>query len=285
MIPKLKFGRTGHISSRILFGSYALSKATQEEANQVLNLLLKNEINHIDTAPRYGKAEKLIGPWMEKHRKDFFLATKTRNRGYEGAWQDLHNSLEILKVDYIDLWQMHGLTNPQGQEKAMGPEGALQAFKEARDQGLVCFLGVTGHGNLTPMMHKKSLEYFDFDTVLLPYNYLLMKDKKYSTTFNELVEICQERNVAIQTIKSVAARNWEGQVKDYNTYFYEPIVNQEAIDKAVHWAMGFENSFVISAGDMQILPKMLEAANRYKKTPTDEIMNELVEEHNIKKIF
>ena len=79
----------------------------------------------------YGNAEKCIGPWMEQHRQDFFLATKTRKRSYQGAWKDLQQSLNLLRVDYIDLWQLHGLTNPVGWEKAMGPGGALEAFIEA----------------------------------------------------------------------------------------------------------------------------------------------------------
>ena len=147
MIPKNQFGRTEHASSRIIFGSYALSKATQVEADNVLRLLLEYGINHIDTAPMYGNAEERIGPWMEKHRDDFFLATKTRSRQYKGAWKDLQRSLSRLRVDTIDLWQMHGLTNPVGWEKAMSPGGALEAFVEARDKGLVRFLGVTGHGS------------------------------------------------------------------------------------------------------------------------------------------
>ena len=234
MIPKIQFGRTGHTSSKIIFGAYALSKATQEESDEILNLLLEYGINHIDTAPMYGNAEERIGPWMEKHRDNFFLATKTRSRQYDGAWKDLQNSLSRLRVDTIDLWQMHGLTNPVGWEKAMSPGGTLEAFIEARDKGLVRYLGITGHGSKVPKVHLQSLERFDFDSVLLPYNYLQMQNSRYSTNFNELTKLCRERNIAIQTIKSVARRPWEDQPRNYNTYFYEPLETQEAIDKAVH---------------------------------------------------
>ena len=98
MIHKQPFGRTGHASSRVIFGGYALSKATQSEADNVLEMLLSYGINHIDTAPMYGNAEKRIGPWMEKHRDEFFLATKTRSRTYQGAWRNLERSLERLRV-------------------------------------------------------------------------------------------------------------------------------------------------------------------------------------------
>jgi aryl-alcohol dehydrogenase-like predicted oxidoreductase len=285
MIPKLPFGRTGHISTQVIFGAYALSNATQADADQVLELLLEYGVNHIDTAPMYGNAEKCIGSWMRKHRNDFFIATKSRSRTYTGAWKDLQQSLSRLKVDYIDLWQMHGLTNSAGWEKAMGPGGALDAFIEARDKGLVRFLGVTGHGGKVPVMHKQSLERFDFDAVMLPYSYWQMQDASYATHFTELLEFSRERNVAVQTIKSVARRPWKEQTKTYNTYFYEPLDTQDAIEQAVHWAMGLSDSFVITAGDMRLLPKMLEAADCYDERPFNEKMRAIMDKFDVQPIF
>jgi len=285
MISKQPFGRTGHTSTRALFGAYALSKATQTDAAHVLDMLMEYGVNHIDTAPMYGNAEKCIGQWLEKHRGDFFIATKTRKRAYQGAWDDLRRSLDRLRVDYVDLWQMHGLTNPAGWEKAMGPGGALEAFIEARDKGLVRFLGVTGHGSKAPAMHKQSLERFDFDTVLLPYSYWLMQRPRYAADFDALVGLCRKRNVAIQTIKSIARRPWDDQPKMYNTYFYEPLETQDAIDKSVQWALGLMDSFLITAGDMQLLPKMLEAASRFEKRPSEPEMSAMVDEFDIQPIF
>ncbi len=285
MIPRLEFGRTGHRSTRVIFGSWALSKATQAEADSALSLLQEYGVNHIDTAPMYGNAEKLIGPWLAKHRERFFIATKTRSRSRQQALGDLQRSLERLRVGYIDLWQMHGLTSPAGWEEVMGPGGTLEAFVEARDKGLVRFLGVTGHTNQVPAMHKRSLERFDFDSVLLPYNYLLMQNPRYAADFSELMKLCRERNVAVQTIKSVARRPWWSRPKTYNTYFYEPLETQDAIDKAVHWALGFPNSFVITVGDLQILPKVLDAANRFEKRPSDEEMRAIVDEFDMQPMF
>ncbi len=284
MILKNQFGRTGHASTRIIFGGYALSKATQAEADRILDMLLECGINHIDTAPMYGNAEKCIGSWMEQHRDDFFIATKSRNRSYEGAWKNLQSSLSQLKVDYIDLWQMHGLTNPVSWEKVMAPGGALEAFIEARDKGLVRFLGITGHGNKVPAVHKRSLERFDFDTVLLPYNYLLMQNPRYAADFNELVGCCRERNVAVQTIKSIVRRPWGIRSKTHNTFFYEPLDSQIAIDRSVQWALGLPNSFLITAGDMQILPKMLDAADRFEKRPSGTEMRSLIDEYDMQEI-
>ena len=284
MIHKQSFGRTKHKSTRIIFGSYALSKATQTEANHILGLLLENGVNHIDTAASYGNAEERIGPWMQEHRDDFFLATKSRSRSYEGAWKDLQRSLSRLKVDQIDLWQMHGLTNPVSWEKVMSPGGALEAFIEAREKGLVRFLGVTGHGHKVPAMHLQSLERFDFDSVLLPYNYLQMQRPRYATDFNQLAELCKKRNIAVQTIKSIVRRPWGTSPQTHNTFFYEPLVTQDSIDRAVHWSLGLSESFVVTAGDIRLLPMMLDAAARFEKRPSDREMNTLVDEFNMKTI-
>jgi aryl-alcohol dehydrogenase-like predicted oxidoreductase len=233
----------------------------------------------------YGKSEERIGPWMEDHREDFFLATKTRSRTYDGAWANLERSLENLRVDYVDLWQMHGLTNPAGWERAMGSGGTLEAFIEAQEKKLVRFLGVTGHGSKVAGVHLRSLERFKFESVLLPYSFWQMQHKKYAADFKELVEVCQKRNIALQTIKSVARRPWDNRDKTHNTYFYEPLTTQESIDKAVHWALGFSDCFVITAGDIRLLPKMLDAANRFEQRPSDIEMHSLMEEFGILPIF
>ncbi|MBM3190370.1 MAG: aldo/keto reductase [Chloroflexi bacterium] len=285
MISKQAFGRTGQVSTRLIFGAYALSKATQAEADRVLALLREYGVNHIDTAAMYGNAEQRIGPWMAKHRCDFFLATKTRKRTYQEAWHDLQRSLDRLRVDYVDLWQMHGLTNAAGWERAMGPGGTLEAFVEARDKGLVRFLGVTGHGLKAPAMHLRSLERFDFASVLVPYNYSLLQNPQYAADFAALVTLCRERQVAVQTIKSIARRPWQGRPRTYNTYFYEPLASQEAIDKAVHWVLGYPDIFLITAGDMQLLPQMLDAASRCAARPAEAEMAAHAAEWAIQPIF
>jgi aryl-alcohol dehydrogenase-like predicted oxidoreductase len=285
VISKLAFGRTGHQSTRIVFGSYALSKATQAEADRVLELLLAYGVNHIDTAPLYGDAEKRIGPWMVQHPERFFLATKTRNRGYQRAWDDLQRSLERLRVDCVDLWQMHGLTSPAGWEKAMGPGGALEALLEARDRGLVRYLGVTGHGSKVAAMHLRSLERFDFDAVLLPYNFVTMQRPRYVADFCALLSLCRERRVAVQTIKAIARRPWKDRPRTHNTYFYQPLETQEAIDRAVHWSLGEPDTFVITAGDMQLLPVVLDAASRFEARPSDREMGAMVAELDMAPVF
>ncbi len=262
MIPKLTFGRTGHQSTRLLFGAAALSRVTQAQADKTLEVLLSYGINHIDTAASYGEAELRIGPWMKTHRKNFFLATKTEQRTYQGAKEELQRSLERLRVDSVDLWQMHVLVDEDGWQTAMGPRGALEAFVEAREQGLVRFLGVTGHGLQAPDFHRRSLEHFDFDSVLLPYNPLLMENPAYAASFEALVATCQGRNTAIQTIKSISSGPWDGHEQTRTTW-YKPLEDQAHIDTMVHWVLSRPGVFLNTVGDIGLLPKVLEAGKRF----------------------
>lgn len=275
VIERQLFGRTGHLSTRTIFGAAALSRVTQAEADRTLEVLLEYGVNHIDTASSYGDSELRIGPWMERHRGDFFLATKTGERTYEKAREEIHRSLERLRVDQVDLLQLHNLVDPEEWEVAMGPGGALEAAIEARKQGLVRFIGVTGHGLRAPAMHKRSLEHFDFDSVLLPYNYPLMQDSQYAAGFEDLLVICKERNVAVQTIKSIARGPW-GKKARTRTTWYEPLEKQAEIDKAVHWVLGRPGIFLNTVGDIHVLPRVLDAANRFKMRPSEEEMQELV---------
>ena len=271
MIEKAPFGRTGHMSTRTLFGAAALSKVTQDEADRTLDILLEYGVNHIDTAASYGDSELRIGTWMDRYREQFFLATKTGERIYQKARDQIHQSLERLRVSSIDLLQLHYLVDPQEWEVAMGPGGALEAAVEAREQGLVRFSGVTGHDVTVAAMHKRSLERFDFDSVLLPYNFTMMQNAQYAADFEALMTTCRERNVAVQTIKSIAQGGWGDKTQTHATW-YEPLTEQAAIDKAVHWVFGREGMFLNTVGDIHLLPKVLNAASRFEQRPTDDEM-------------
>lgn len=284
MIPKAQFGRTGHQSTRVLFGGAALAGATQKEADKTLALLLKYKINHIDTAASYGDSELRIGPWMQDHRKDFFLATKTEERSYQSAKDELHRSLDRLKVDYIDLWQMHVLVNEEQWKEAMAPKGAIDAFVEAKEEGLVRFLGVTGHGLAAPGMHLKSLNVYDFDSVLLPYNYIIMQNPEYAKDFNKLLDICGEKQIAVQTIKSLARGPLNGKNQVHTTW-YDPLVEDEAIEHSVSWVLGNDDVFLNTISDIELLEKVLKAADKYKSRPTSEAMNSDVEKFGITQLF
>lgn len=284
MIRKQPFGRTGHESTATIFGAAALGRVTQAEADQALEVLLKYGVNHIDTAASYGDSELRIGPWMGEHRDKFFLATKTGERTYEAAKAEINKSLERLQVDQVDLIQLHNLVHPDDWDTAMGPGGALEAAVEAREEGLVRFIGVTGHGLTVAAMHRRSLEKFDFDSVLLPCNYPLLQNAKYAADFERLAQMCQERNVAMQTIKGITRGPWATTERTHATW-YQPLEEQADIDVAVHWVIGRPGLFLNTAGDVTLLPKILDAASRFQERPSDETIAQVMDERNMTPLF
>lgn len=269
------FGRSGHMSTRTIFGAASLSAVTQEEADRTLEVLLHYGVNHIDVAASYGDAELRVAPWLERYRGHFYLATKTDARTAQEAKEELHRSLERMRVDYVDLWQLHNLVDPIEWDIALSPGGALEAAIEARTQGLVRAIGVTGHGLQIAATHRRSLERFDFDTVLLPYNYLTMQSPYYAENFNALVATCQQRNVAVQTIKSIAYRPWLGR-QHTHAVWYEPLEDQQDIDRAVHWVLKRQGLFLDTVGDIHLLPRVLDAASRFQVGTPDEEMQAMV---------
>jgi aryl-alcohol dehydrogenase-like predicted oxidoreductase len=284
MIITRPFGRTDHMSTRTIFGAAALSEVSQAQADRTLEMLLYYGVNHIDTAPSYGDAELRIGPWMEQYRGHFFLATKTDERTVQAARDQFLHSLERLRVDQVDLLQLHHLVDPEEWEVAMGPGGALEAAIEAREQGLVRFIGVTGHGVAAPDMHRRSLERFDFDSVLLPYNYMMMQNPRYAADFRALMALCQKRNVAVQTIKSIARGPWGTKTRTRATW-YEPLEDQDAIEKAVRWVLGRPGIFLNTAADIRLLPKVLDAASRFQAPLSDGDMKKEAARLKIKPLF
>jgi len=284
MIPPQPFGRTGHTSTRIIFGAAALGRVTQGEADQTMERVLQNGINHIDTAASYGDSELRLGPWLERQRDRFFLATKTGDRTYQGARDSIRRSLERLRVSQLDLIQLHNLAEPEEWDTAMGPDGALRAAVEAREEGLVRFIGVTGHGLGIAKMHLRSLERFDFDAVLLPYNYVLIQNPAYAADFEALMARCAQHNVAVQTIKSITRAPWGDRPHTAATW-YEPLEDQADIDRAVSWVLGRQGVFLNTVGDIHVLPKVLDAANRLQRRPTDSEMAAMLQEKHLEPLF
>jgi aryl-alcohol dehydrogenase-like predicted oxidoreductase len=284
-IPVEQFGRTGHMSTRTIFGAAALGSASQEEADRVLELLLRYGVNHIDTASSYGDAELRIAPWMQRYRSQFFLATKADQRTSKEAKEEVHRSLERMQVDYVDLWQLHSLADPIEWDTALSPGGVLEAAIEAKNQGLIRAIGITGHGLQIAATIRRSLGRFDFDTVLLPYNYLTIQKPYYAENFDAVLALCQQRGTAVQTIKSIAYKPWLGRQHTHTTW-YEPLEDQQDIDMAVHWALKRPGIFLNTVGDMQLLPKVLDAASRFQGTgPTDEEMQAMVARLGMQPLF
>jgi aryl-alcohol dehydrogenase-like predicted oxidoreductase len=283
-IPTLTFGRTGHQSTRVVFGGAALGEVSQDVADRTLEVLLQHRVNHLDMAASYGDAELRVRPWLRDHRRDFFLATKTGERSAAGAREELHRSLDRLGVDQVDLWQLHSLADPIEWDIALSPGGAIEAAVAAREEGLVRFIGVTGHGVQIAANHRRSLERFDFDSVLLPYNYVTLQLPYYAENFERLAETCRDRQVALQTIKSIALRPWMGRSHNHSTW-YEPLESQDDIDLAVWWVLGRPEVFLNSVGDVGLLPRVLDAAERFERRPSDDEMQALEERAHLDPIF
>ena len=283
-MESISFGRTGHRSTRVIFGAAALGAMRQEKADQILDVLLEFGINHIDTAASYGESELRVGPWMAQHRDRFFLATKTGDRTYAGARDSIRRSLERLRVKQLDLIQLHNLVEDAEWEIALGPDGALKACIEARDQGLVRFIGVTGHGTRVAAMHRRSLERFPFDSVLLPYNFTMMNTPEYASDFETLMTLCRDRNVAVQTIKSVARRRWQDDTTRRFSW-YEPLKDVEAIRRAVHFTLSRPGLFLNSSSDATVLRTILEAAAQPATVPTRDALVADVSRYAMEPLF
>jgi aryl-alcohol dehydrogenase-like predicted oxidoreductase len=280
----LPFGRTGHESSRVIFGAAALGTMRQEKADQILALLLEYGVNHIDTAASYGDSELRVGPWMQRHRDRFFLATKTGDRTADGARASVRRSLERLGVERIDLIQLHNLVDEREWQTALGPGGALEALVEARDRGQVRFIGVTGHGTRAPEMHRRSLERFPFDSILVPYNFTMLGTEQYASDLEALLALCRERGVAVQTIKSIARRRWEGEGQRRFSW-YEPLTEPGAITRAVQFVLSRPGLFLNSSSDATLLQHILDAASQPMRVPRAAALADDVARYGIQPLF
>ena len=247
-------------------------------------MLLEHGINHIDTAASYGESELRLAPWFREHRDRFFLATKTGERSHAAAREEIRRSLDRMAVDQVDLIQLHCLVHPAEWELALSEEGALQAAIEAREEGLVRFIGVTGHGLTVAEMHRRSLTRFPFDSVLFPYSHVIMKDAQYAADIEPLLATCRGRNVAVQTIKGIARGPWGSKEPSAATW-YEPLVEQAQIDLAVHWVLGQPGIFLNSPGDLELLPRVLDAAERFASRPDETEMAALTNDQRLSSLF
>ncbi len=284
-IEKRPFGNTGHQSSAVIFGAAALGKVDQATADRVFELLFEYDINHIDTAASYGESELRIGPWMDRHRDRFFLASKTGDRDYQSARESIHRSLERLRTDHLDLIQLHALIHPDEWSKVYGDGGALQALVEAREAGLVKNIGVTGHGWNVAAMHRRSLEQFDFDAVLLPWNWFCAKHPKYSEDFKAVLAVCQERKLAVQTIKAIARGPWAAGVNRNHTTWYQPLEDEDDIRDAVHWLLAQPGLFLNSVGDVDLLPTVLKVAAEERPERDESSMSAFQDRAGLASIF
>jgi aryl-alcohol dehydrogenase-like predicted oxidoreductase len=284
MIERAMFGRTGHESSRVIFGAAAFGKIRQERADETLAVLDEFGVNHLDTAAGYGDSELHLAPWLATRRDDFFVATKTGDRHGADARASLERSLTRLGTDHVDLIQLHNLVEPDEWDTAFAPGGAVEALAAARDEGLTRFIGVTGHGLRIAGMHIRSLERFDFDSVLFPYNHALMVDPTYRDDVEQLLALCAERNVAAQTIKSVARRRWADNDAPHFAW-YEPLADGDALARAVRFVLGRAPLYLNTSSDLHLLRTILEAAASSGPVPSEAELAADAENFGIEPLF
>ncbi|MBC8507453.1 MAG: aldo/keto reductase [Anaerolineales bacterium] len=267
-MEKRRLGRTEHMSTVAIFGAVAFWDISQEGADAVMEDVMVAGVNHIDVAPGYRLAETRLGPWMPKIREKVFLGCKTGERGKDGAAAEMQRSLNTLQVDSFDLYQFHAVTNIDELDMITAPGGALEAVIEARGEGLTRFIGITGHGQYAPATFIEALDRFDFDTVMFPLNYIFYTDATYRRDTERLLGICQERDVGVMIIKTAARGTWEGE-QTYNTW-YRPFDEMESIQAAVNFVLSQDVTGLCTTGEVQILPKVLEACQKFTPLNADE---------------
>ena len=284
-LPTRPFGRTGHESTRVIFGAAALGGMSQERADTTMAQVAAWGINHIDTAASYGASEDRLQPWLAAHREAVFLATKTGERTGDAARAELERSLQRMAVDQVDMIQLHNLVEEDEWHVAHGPGGAVEALARARDEGLVRFIGVTGHGTRIAHMHLASLERFPFDAVLLPYNWSLLQDPGYAADVELLLERCADQQVAVQTIKSIARRRWPEDASAQRFSWYEPLRDPGAIARAVRFVLADEQRFLNTTSDATLLAPIVEAATGPLDAPGGEELDADADAYDITPLF
>jgi len=278
MIKKIPFGATGHLSSRIIFGAAALGGMKQDKADSTLELVRSYGINHIDVAASYSDAELRLADFLSDYRHDVFLASKTGDRTGSKARESIERSLTRMQTEQLDLIQFHNLAQVGDWDIAMGPGGALEAALQAKKEGLVRFIGVTGHGTRIAEMHLKSLAQFDFASVLLPYSHMSMQDKQYAAEFELLYELCQKNQIAMQTIKAIAKRRWPADSEEKKFSWYEPLRDTAAITNAVHWVLKRPGVFLNTTSDATLLKLLLDAAVTFETTDVRDVESRVAAE-------
>lgn len=259
-MEKRRLGKTGHMSSIVTFGGAALWLVSQAEADAGIELAIQYGINHIDVAPQYGQAEMRLGPWLEKHRDGIFLACKTMERTKKEAWESIKMSLKTLRVDYFDLFQFHGVDDLATLETVLGYGGALEAVLEAKQQGLIRFIGITGHRT---KIINEAMNRFDFDTVLFPLNRGMAAHPNDGNDFNKLLQVAHRQDVGTIAIKTVAKSNWNNPMHMYKTW-YVPFEEQSDIDKSLWYTLSQDITTAALPGDLRLWPMVIDAAERFR---------------------
>jgi len=267
-MEKRKLGKTGHWSTLIALGGAALRPSARKESDEFIRFALDHGVNHVDIAPTYGsgEAETILGKWVKEYRESLFIACKTQKRTKAEAAEELHTSLKHLQTDYLDLYQLHGLDDPEQLRIALGEEGAVNAILEAKEQGLVKYIGITSH---SPENIMKALECCDFDTVLLPVNYVLRAHPEPRNNYEPVLSLAKKRNLGVIAMKTAAKGPWPTEKRTYQCW-YQPFDTREEVDEAVRFTLSQYVTTAANCSDIGIAKMMIDAAERYTPMGKDE---------------
>ncbi len=257
-----RFGRTGHMSTVAVFGAAAFGQVSQAEADKAIEEVIIAGVNHIDVAPSYGKAEERLGSWLAREHGRFFVGCKTMERAKAGAEVELRQSLERLKIDHFNLYQIHAITSMEELDEVTRSGGALEALIGARDAGLIDYIGITGHGVDVPAILLEALRRYDFDSVLFPINFIQYANPTYRKNTEKLLKQCRAKDVGIMVIKSIAKRPWGEQTKTHDTW-YQPFTDADQIQQAVDFVLSQDVTGLCTAGDIKVLPLVLRACENF----------------------
>jgi predicted aldo/keto reductase-like oxidoreductase len=263
------------MSTVAIFGAAAFWEISQAEADRAMEMVIEAGINHVDVAPSYGQAEERISPWMKRERNRFFLGCKTMERTKEGAWNELHESLARLQTKSFDLYQLHAVKSIEELDQVTMKGGALEALVDARKEGLIKFIGITGHGVNVPQVYLEALRRFEFNSVLFPLNFAQMANPEYKKHAEELIATCKTKDVGTMVIKTITKGPWEEKQKRTATTWYEPFDKRDEIQRAVNFALSYDVTGLCTAGDTRILPLVLEACHNFTKLADSE-RNEMI---------
>jgi predicted aldo/keto reductase-like oxidoreductase len=283
-MEKRKFGRTEHQSTVAVFGTAVFYEISQSRADEVMEYILSTEINHIDIAPGYGQAEERMAPWLVKERERFFLGCKTEKRTRNLAAKELRRSLEILQVDRFDLFQLHAVTSMEELDQVTAKGGALEAIIEAKDEGLLQYIGITGHGLNVPKVFLEALTRFDFDTVLFPLNFILYSNQVYRESANALLTECKQRDVGSMIIKPIARGPWGEREKTHTTW-YRPFTDSEWIQKSINFALSQPITAICTAADVTLLPLVVDACKKYSPLNSNEQQDLIARADEFEQLF
>ncbi|MEM2528858.1 MAG: aldo/keto reductase, partial [Ignisphaera sp.] len=263
-----RLGRTNFKVSVLAIGGYGPGAHPDPQlAIKVVEEVIGEGINIIDIAPSYAEAETRLGSLIKKYRDRLVVAEKTLERTYEGAWRELRTTLSRFGIESIDVYQFHAVSSLDELDKIFSEKGAAKAFIEARDQGLIKFIGITAHSDMRIVL--KALEIFDFDTVLIPVYAAAMTIPRPENDFRPVLKAALDRDIGVIAIKSVAKRRYVGE-RRYTTW-YEPFDSQDDIDMAVWYTLSQEPVATYSmAGDLRLWPMILNAGKRFRKLSIEE---------------